>query len=887
MATTVEVVSKLRDEASAGLKQLGATIDEVSSKGGAALNRLAESSKRDFAAADRAAGQLLDVVGRLGPGFDDLKTKLQVGQAVNQAARDLKSLEAALRAGVITSQEFGRASLALNTQSGTAAQGLGTLNDAAKRAAKGGMQELAGQVPVVGSTLSQLASTLSGFPLLLGGIIGVGVGVISFLKQMQQAATENLSAVTALSTEIGTRFRHAVVESQKAIATANQDRAAVIALTYKQEVRDAQDAADAKIAKAKDEFDKIDQAFFTSFDEREAARKKFETAEQNAIGVAAAQEIEAKGRQTAALIQLDRDRVALARQLAADLISAQAEVTEATLKAQGQELAAIQANTEAKLATLRTAHEEQLRQIDVLYQGTVEGLDRRRQAEETYQAQSVKLQQTADAQKKASLESTTAAGVALFEKLGAQFEDLGKRLKDAQFTQELTKGFTTLKSLQEAGLITAKEYAAGQGAIKDALKDGAPAAKQAMLSQAEYNEQVIRGGKALGSFGPEYDKYLRDLLGYPDVASSATSATKDLNQSFDQVGQSFAATRDEAEKLDASTRNLASSGQAVATAANQTQQAIDALADSYRRAAQAARELESIQTKKSLDDSMLAVAAATRTNAAAQTMLVDRYRQSIGAGRALEDVLTGHSLDESMNTVTDAVHRLGEGSSQLATGFRSGIGQTLQFSASLEQLVPLLGTTQQILLGFGPGGPIYGNVNAMVENILKGMQAAEASQRLIDKFLERTFNPRKVGTVDQTNDSTDALERQAAQLQAQIRYNQAYGLSVETLTQQLAALTAQIERLQAAEAIAAFGGPTTLGMGGRRTNGNLGTQNFSAPPFPFQSVAAPVPSGSVAGVGPRAGAVQIVINQAPGQRPQDLARALTPVLRRERSRGTL
>ena len=104
-----------------------------------------------------------------------------------------------------------------------AAGALGEFNQAAKGLAKGGMRDLASEVPLVGSALGQLASTLQGFPLVLGGLGGRARGPRTWRQKLGTESDAALAKSRRARRGHGRRLQQTQLELAKIAATSAGD----------------------------------------------------------------------------------------------------------------------------------------------------------------------------------------------------------------------------------------------------------------------------------------------------------------------------------------------------------------------------------------------------------------------------------------------------------------------------------------------------------------------------------------------------------------------------------------------------------------------------------------------------------------------------------------
>jgi hypothetical protein len=307
--------------------------------------------------------------------------------------------------------------------------------------------------------MAKLAHELGGFPLLLGGIVGVGVGVLKWLESMDAASTKSLNAITALSEGIAAAFKHTQTEVAKIAAESAGDRERVSRLSAQQEIDDAETIKNARIAKAKEELGQIDFL----------GNKRTELSKEALAEIVAAEadfankSVVINAKKNADLAKLEQDRKAFHLANLAELTAAEAAATQATLLAQGKVLEASDAGLEADTAKAKARLDAKLEEIQKLYQATSQGLEERRTAEAKYQQDVIALEANAAKQRQTIIEGLTTAALASLKGLGAGFEDIEQKLTLATFlqnTQKAVAGWLELgvaiangdKTLTDAGL---------------------------------------------------------------------------------------------------------------------------------------------------------------------------------------------------------------------------------------------------------------------------------------------------------------------------------------------------------------------------------------------------------------------------------------------------
>jgi hypothetical protein len=199
---TFALIAQYKDQASAGLTATKGTLAEFRAE---VLKLAADEAKLKF-------GRATDVI-RFGEAWGTAGGQLQrAGAQSTEAQRALQSL------------------------------------------AQHGLGPLASEIPGVNSAFAKLVNNLSGFPLLVGAMVGAGVGVITLLKGWQDQATKTLSTVTAMAQGIATEFRATQAEIARIRAEAIGDAATAAQKQFEavaeraegektQKIKAAQDAA--------------------------------------------------------------------------------------------------------------------------------------------------------------------------------------------------------------------------------------------------------------------------------------------------------------------------------------------------------------------------------------------------------------------------------------------------------------------------------------------------------------------------------------------------------------------------------------------------------------------------------------------------------------------
>jgi hypothetical protein len=403
-----------------------------------------------------------------------IRAKNGASPEFQRAAEDLKHLERVTRSYGTATPEAQRTTQRLLDElkrarpvTDDASGGLGGVNKAAKDLAQGGLRDVLSEIPIVGGALSKLAGTLGGFPLLLGGIAGAGLGVLKFLQGMNEDATKATASMTALSEKIGADFLQTVREVQKIQAEASGDRLRSVELAFEAEIAAAERAKTEKIAKAKEELNQLDLFGRRRTELSQEALAEIAAAEADAANAT----VLANAKRNAELQKLEEERKTFTKSALAELVAAEAEAAQAVLKARGEQIGALEANVERERALLEQTLADRLAQIERLNATAMQKLEERRVAEETFQARVVTLEQEAADKRKAILESLTSASLEIFRGLGEQFADVVQTLEVAQLAQQTQNALTTLHGALEAGVITQKQYAEASRVLTERLQD--------------------------------------------------------------------------------------------------------------------------------------------------------------------------------------------------------------------------------------------------------------------------------------------------------------------------------------------------------------------------------------------------------------------------------
>jgi membrane-associated protease RseP (regulator of RpoE activity) len=441
-------------------------------------------------------------------------------------------------------QAWGTAATTVEAGTTRAGGALATLDAAAKSAARGGMAELLAQIPVLGPALGHLVTAAGGFTLALGGLVGVGVGVLSFLRSLGDEAGKAQTAVAQLATQIGTTFRATILDVQRLQAEAAGQRLGVIEASFQKELVLAQAARDQRLQLAREELAQASGIWAELTGQRALAEAKF-TAEAAAAESALAQAtILAHARKNAALQKLDQERADFARTLTQAVQAAEAEATALVLRSQGLQLAALQTTTEQQRAVLAQAHQERLRQLDQLGLAARDAWERRRQIEAEFQARVVALEQQAADQRRQIIDGLTTSALTIVQSLGDRFAGITEKLSVAQFVQQTQAAMQTLRgmiealengdqTLQQVGLTT-QELTQGIQALttqmQEAIAKGHVPTQQAAAATADALADL---GAAAVDAG---EQWLRSLEGISTALDAIIAKTRQARQTMGTLG---------------------------------------------------------------------------------------------------------------------------------------------------------------------------------------------------------------------------------------------------------------------------------------------------------------------------------------------------------------
>jgi hypothetical protein len=370
----------------------------------------------------------------------------------------------------------------------------GDLNRAAQDLAKGGIRDLLTEVPILGGTFAKLASTLTGFPGLMLGVVGAGVALIKMLQDMSAEASKTLASIEAMSAGIQTNLT----------ATMNQ-------------------IAQLRAARAGDQPGALQAGATTALDEarreRDAAIKAAgEKAAAAAPGMFSPENIMAKALGDATLLNAKLQGIADERRTA--------------------ELAA-EAAYQLKAFTIR----EKLA-------GDLEKLDAERvQNYEASREKEVAATAAAAEKEKAIWTQTTQDALTIFQGLGAGFEEALKPLQLEQFVEKTTQQIEVLNTAIDQGRDTQGHYAKAVELLttkmNDAIKLGyVPMTAATKTATTAINESAAAASRAAVNYGEMATAAMAAASAQAALARAAAEAR--TRAELEQV-QSHAATLSEAQ----------------------------------------------------------------------------------------------------------------------------------------------------------------------------------------------------------------------------------------------------------------------------------------------------------------------------------------------------
>lgn len=469
----------------------------------------------------------------------------------------------------------------------------GAVDQAAKQAAVGGLAKINAEIPILGSALSGVASKLTGFPLLLGGIVGVGAGVISFLQSLSDEAGKGLASITTTAEGIGTQLKATVLEVARVTAEAVRNRTAVIEAGFQKEVALAETAKQERIAKAREELEASSGIWATLTGQRAIAEAKFTSEAAAAEAELATKTIALTASKTAQLIALERERIDFITQLNADVLAAEETLAAARAESAGKALTALEATLRQEQAAIQTSLDQRLEAIEKLGLSE-ESANRLREKAFAETQVKLTLSEEQGAQKrKVIIESAVNQSIAIFQKLGPAFERTTKQLTLAQFIQESGNAIKTLTTLLEAvqsGDQTLKDAGLTMKDVTDAIKAYTDAMQQAKdkgtipltkstqdhaLASEALTQKIIGNTTALANLGKtqaESDQITRSLL---DGTLLQTRSFDEMGRELDSLKEDYVAITQEMALYTAKTATLTGTQKEAETAISSTTKEIE------------------------------------------------------------------------------------------------------------------------------------------------------------------------------------------------------------------------------------------------------------------------------------------------------------------------
>ena len=316
------------------------------------------------------------------------------------------------RAGVTNwGNAWGTASSTVASGATSAAEGIGSLDNAAKNAAQGGLRALTSEIPIVDGALGKLTNNLKGMPLVMLGVVGAGVGLISMLSEMSAEATKANVEIATLSKSIESDLAQSIFKIAQIRAGGAGDEVGAARIGAGAEIRAIEDARKAAAEKAKAALDE-------TFDPR--------------------------GHSLSPVVY---ERLLAERLTAEGKYAAESGKIEATASLKKREIA------------------EQLK-VDL---GTIE--DERLDKEKKSRAEAVK--DSAEAAKKIADDTKAAqtSALAIFKDLGADFADVAKKLEVAEFVTKSKEAIADLGKAFALGVIDQAKLDAGTAALTTRMQE--------------------------------------------------------------------------------------------------------------------------------------------------------------------------------------------------------------------------------------------------------------------------------------------------------------------------------------------------------------------------------------------------------------------------------
>lgn len=543
----------------------------------------------------------------LGDRIDALRTKIQAARgnydALTQATTGLVAPTGALTG---KSQEL--------TQT---LQGL----------ARSGIAPFTQGIPGAGTAIGGLVSKLGGLPLAITAVIGAGVALISYLKDLQNEAGKTLTTVVNLSAGIAAKFQATnaeILQIEQAgagnrVAAAEAGFAKIATLAEQEKtsrIRTAETTRDAELNSIISTEASRNQALGTFRAERADA----EATEANTLRAA-------RAKLAADTIQIEREQATFTRDLATTAAQAAQERAAAEAQASGSVLAVLEAERATRITQIESEKAARLESIRATLGTSQAAATARRDAEQVALDQIVKAEiQTAE-KRRGIIEGFVSTAITALTRLGGSMSELAEKLTLEQKLSAARKEFEAFQGLMEAGKVTTQQAADATRKLADELKQSAKTGEQLTSVYRELTTIVPRG--------------------LQEAVKSAVA----LETSTHRVGDAFFQSKAQAEEYERSLKKVAA----------------------------AAKEVENVQTTHSLLDSTLAVEAGIHRG----TTAVQSYGQALtdAANRAkvLDEQLgitskggmgaLERSLSEQADRLADIREQLG-----LPTGAAGGGG---------------------------------------------------------------------------------------------------------------------------------------------------------------------------------------------------------------------
>jgi hypothetical protein len=354
-------------------------------------------------------------------------------------------------------------------------EGFMTFDRSAKALAHGGIAELLHGIPIVGQSLAALAGSLKGLPLLLGGVVGVGVGVVAWLKNMDEASRKAVQSIEQLGEGLVASRKQTRLEVARIEAESRGETERATTLAAKLEVEKADEARNKRIKIAQEELQTRDWLFRQRTQLSEAGLREIEAAETEhkdktyLIQVKLNADLKKlnEERTKASLEWLDKEiarmqeGVDAAQALGRARSAAAAESRIGGATRAGDPVALARAQFAQQTEALREALQNQIRlEADKLEKGLILDTEyhaRRRALMETTAQRQAELAAQFARNEETALGSVDRSLRTLLDSLGPGFEDLSEQLDISEEVDKSRASFQTIQAAFEVGRLSAAQ----------------------------------------------------------------------------------------------------------------------------------------------------------------------------------------------------------------------------------------------------------------------------------------------------------------------------------------------------------------------------------------------------------------------------------------------